>query len=616
LKSTLNVSKAATMSSTLTVSDASTLKSTLNVSKAATMSSTLTVSAASTLKSTLSVSKAATMSSTLAVTGASTLSSTLYVGNTITISGDIIPSEALTFNIGSRQKPFKDMYLSSGTIHTINESGSSSNAMSIDNGTVTVTETTADNVENVYTLVGSINNKVGLGEISSIDALSTLDISGDLHVTEDVSFNSSMAVGSTLEVSGASTLKSTLSVSKAATMSSTLAVTGASTLKSTLSVSKAATMSSTLVVTGKTTLSDDVSMNANVDISGNLVINGNLSVFQTKSTETIKTTVNDYTLIVTEDLSLNGKMFVSGDVSFNSNGVVDVCGNFYAQYPNNSIPSSAINGGILTIQHTSDTGDTELVSDVLNVKTLQFDKDSGFDVSFQSAGIAKIRMNSTFKYWEINGNEGLTAEGLDTVNLIAGNDIILSADNTPDAKSVTITYDKTKVDISLNTKVDLTSQQSIGGHKTFTSDISFSKDVDITGKLSHKGLAITDGTEIDQMKEFTKTLTPTIDTWYDTGISGTDLASGIYIISFNVDDTAYGGTHNNETYTGTLSWYSGSTNSSNSDEILLHRSGDNPGSGTIYLRTLRNVNGTLKLQIYSNNSVTNYPYVFKFRRFM
>ena len=304
------------------------------------------------------------------------------------------------------------------------------------------------------------------------------------------------------------------------------------------------------------------------------------------------------------------------------NANIDISGNLvikcnlYAQYPNNSIPGSAINGGILTIQHTSDTGDTELVPQVTNVKTIQFDKDSGFDVSFQSAGIAKIRMNSTFKYWKIDGVDGLVAEGLDTLDFITGNDIMLSADNTKNAKTFTISYDTTNVDISLNSKVDLTNQQSIGGHKTFTSDISFSQDVDVTGKLSHKGLAITDGTEIDQLKTFTKTLTPTIDTWYDTGISGTDLASGIYIISFNVNDAAYGGTHYNETYTGTLSWYSGSTNSSNSDEILLHRSGDNPGSGTIYLRTLRNVSGTLKLQIYSNSSVTNYPYVFKFRRFM
>ncbi|MGA1047829.1 MAG: hypothetical protein ACO3UU_07450, partial [Minisyncoccia bacterium] len=71
-------------------------------------------------------------------------------------------------------------------------------------------------------------------------------------------------------------------------------------------------------IKGKSQLDGDVSMNANVDISGNLIIKGNLSVFQTKETETINTTVNNYTLIVTEDISLNGNLFISGDISSNN----------------------------------------------------------------------------------------------------------------------------------------------------------------------------------------------------------------------------------------------------------------------------------------------------------
>ena len=88
------------------------------------------------------------------------------------------------------------------------------------------------------------------------------------------------------------------------------------------------------------------------------------------------------------------------------------------------------------------------------------------------------------------------------------------------------------------------------------------------------------------------------------------------MFSVGIDDNGNGGTHYNETYTGTLSWYSGTTNSDKSDEIQLHRSGENPGTGTIYLRTTRtSSNGSLKLQIYSDTTIT-YTYVFKFRRFM
>jgi len=90
--------------------------------------------------------------------------------------------------------------------------------------------------------------------------------------------------------------------------------------------------------TGKTTFAD-VSMNGNVDISGSLTVTNQ------NNTTIINTTVNEYTSIVTEDISLNGNLSVSGDVSFNSIGQVDVCGNFYAQYPVESIPVSAIVGG-------------------------------------------------------------------------------------------------------------------------------------------------------------------------------------------------------------------------------------------------------------------------------
>ena len=55
-----------------------------------------------------------------------------------------------------------------------------------------------------------------------------------------------------------------------------------------------------------------------MDVSGDLVVRGNLSVYQTKDTTTINTTINDYTLIVTDDISLNGELKVSGDVSFNA----------------------------------------------------------------------------------------------------------------------------------------------------------------------------------------------------------------------------------------------------------------------------------------------------------
>ena len=49
-------------------------------------------------------------------------------------------------------------------------------------------------------------------------------------------------------------------------------------------------------------------------------------------------------LSVGQATTLNSTLVVQGDASFN--GHVDICGNFYAQYPTNSIPSAAIDGTV------------------------------------------------------------------------------------------------------------------------------------------------------------------------------------------------------------------------------------------------------------------------------
>lgn len=74
-----------------------------------------------------------------------------------------------------------------------------------------------------------------------------------------------------------------------------------------------------------------------------------------------------------------------------------------------------------------------------NVQRFAFDSDSGFAVSDLGGGTAKIAMNSTFKYWDVNGAPGLIACGLDTVNFAAGCNISISANNESAPKTLTIT---------------------------------------------------------------------------------------------------------------------------------------------------------------------------------
>lgn len=91
--------------------------------------------------------------------------------------------------------------------------------------------------------------------------------------------------------------------------------------------------------------------------------------------------------------------------------------------------------------------------------------------------------------------------------------------------------------------------------------------------------------------------------WTDTGISAGALSEGTYIIQVN---TGWNGTSQiyRETWVGIMYWYSGGTNSTVADEILLHSAGHAPNSNHIYLRTLRRANSTLMLQIAADIAVT------------
>ena len=145
-----------------------------------------------------------------------------------------------------------------------------------------------------------------------------------------------------------------------------------------------------------------------------------------------------------------------------------------------------------------------------------------------------------------------------------------------------------------------------------------SQKLEVAGNIKHSGLTMTDGTDIDQIKEYNRSLQLTLD-WLDTGINSTDLQTGTYIVQiYDVTDHTVAGQHYGETYSGIMSWYSGNSNAAHSDEIVLHRAGLSPNNGRIYLRIKRTYNADtndVKLQIASDLATTGaYTYAFKFRR--
>ena len=126
-----------------------------------------------------------------------------------------------------------------------------------------------------------------------------------------------------------------------------------------------------------------------------------------------KTYVNGF-LDVSQNLNVRSNMYVNGDVSFNSTGRVDVCGNFYAQYPDDSIPISAIIGD------NDNKANLDYVDLSLNLKA---------DLSYVDASLnlkADIN-NATFTgkstFTEIVVNDNLTVTNKTTL----GDDVSMNA---------------------------------------------------------------------------------------------------------------------------------------------------------------------------------------------
>jgi len=167
-------------------------------------------------------------------------------------------------------------------------------------------------------------------------------------------------------------------------------------------------------------------------------------------------------LILSSDASFDAGMYIAGKTLVNND--VSINGNLYANYPINSIPSTAINGGTLKVgASTNRSISGEIYS---SINTLLFDTDSGFVVDPSNSGTAIVSMNSTFKYWDVSGQVAgnLVANGLDKVVFIAGNNIAISTNPK--------TTNETKNSLTITTVniMDTVSEQTISGNKTFTNN--------------------------------------------------------------------------------------------------------------------------------------------------
>lgn len=124
-----------------------------------------------------------------------------------------------------------------------------------------------------------------------------------------------------------------------------------------------------------------------------------------------------------------GGVKVDGDTIRIENGIIRAV-----------VPPASISVGLVS-------GPNSVPSNTItNITALKFDTDAGFDLTDLGNGAVKVGMNSTFKYWKVDGQPDLVANGLDTIRFVAGPGIQISTDPSSDPKAIKINaVDKTVI---------------------------------------------------------------------------------------------------------------------------------------------------------------------------
>jgi hypothetical protein len=92
-------------------------------------------------------------------------------------------------------------------------------------------------------------------------------------------------------------------------------------------------------------------------------------------------------------------------------------------------------GSNATVTVSEIDGSNNITNQVTGVSAIRFDKDTGFNVEDLGEGEVKISLGSSWKTWQVDGQDSLVAVGEDTVTFVAGDNMSIATDAT--AKTIT-----------------------------------------------------------------------------------------------------------------------------------------------------------------------------------
>jgi hypothetical protein len=229
-------------------------------------------------------------------------------------------------------------------------------------------------------------------------------------------------------------------------------------------------LSNTIVLgrsTEKTVIKGDASFNGKLFSNGDASFNGKLFA-------NFDTSLNSR-LVVGSDTTINKRLFVLGDVSFN--------GNLYANYAANTIPSSAIIGGVGSSSSTFTTdisANARLVvgSDVTVNKRLFVSGDASFNgnVNFPNNSI-----NANCILYGINNNFSTF-----TYNYTGNANVTYDSNNfqltQPTTTTALVTY--SQIDLSINGNLRLGKYATVGNLAINKNVLVPSYSLDVSGAVS------------------------------------------------------------------------------------------------------------------------------------
>jgi cytoskeletal protein CcmA (bactofilin family) len=399
------------------------------------------------------------------------------------ISSSLVPSDNNTFDIGSPENSWKDLYVS-GTAYINNIQ---LDTIQVDSlalpGNLTVSGTT--------TLSGSVlledltNNRVVIvGTNGQLEDDANFVFDGDKLNIGEGDFEVDVVDGD-IRTSGSLLVTSTTELKDSVTMNSTLTVTGSVQLKSTLEVVGNTSLNGTLTVTGSATLKDTLTVNSTTELKGDVGINSTLNVTgsaQFKSTIDVdgqaaisSLNVEDLTENRVVVVGLNGELEDDANFVFDGNKLNIGQGNFEVDVVDGDIRTS----GSFTVQdlnvvnnlnvgnNLTITGTTSMLGDLFvsgnvsflgsateviissstvmiddNIITLNafspFERYAGFEViDSGSTGVsASLLWDSQNDYWMFVSSSGQSSKLIGTTPGTYGTEIALTINRIPKATGI------------------------------------------------------------------------------------------------------------------------------------------------------------------------------------